>query len=260
DEALIAVEPGDRDEIVALRIERGGVIRRFALLDADILAGGIIGPAVIEADMEFGVAFLEAAHRRALVAAGVEKRADLALGVARDDHRRAADMGGDEIVRLGELGFEGQEIPCPLENIFDLELEQLRIGIDVAMNAKHAVLGPIIDIALGGPRPHHPLLPCRRVFRPVLRKAKGAADSSQSTAREGGRIDLHQSCNVRQPQTVFIQDRKAISRPAQAGIAVDSARSEGWKHSSIKVPAGKRWKIVRCRRSKTPAMPSSGSR
>jgi hypothetical protein len=63
--------------------------------------------------------------------------------------RRAPDIGRDVIVRLGKLRFDGEEIPRTLENVFHLELENIRIGIDVAMHPEHALIGPVVDIEPG---------------------------------------------------------------------------------------------------------------
>src|SRR6185437_9209872 len=149
DQPLIGRELRQRDEIMALGIESRRIIRRLALLDRDNLSGAVIGPAVIETDVEFRIPLLETADRRAFVTAGIEERADIAFCVARDDHRRAADPGRYVIMRLGELRFDGEEIPRALEDVFHLELENLRIGIDVAMYPEHALIGPVVDIEAG---------------------------------------------------------------------------------------------------------------
>jgi len=53
---------------------------------------------------------LEADHR-ALVGAAVDQRVDAVLGVADDDHRGVADLGGLERAGVRQLGLERQEVP-----------------------------------------------------------------------------------------------------------------------------------------------------
>ena len=142
-----------------LAFEGRQVSRILAILDIDVLAGGVIGPAVIGADMIFSVALLGAAQDRALMAANIDEGAEDALGVAHQQYWRAADMRSDVVVGLDDLRFKGEEIPAALKNEFLLELENLRIGIDVAMQAKDAVFRPIVDVERHIPRCHEPPLP-----------------------------------------------------------------------------------------------------
>jgi len=47
----------------------------------------------------------------------------------------------DVVVRLGELRLEGEECPGALEDVLLLQLEQLRVGEKIAMNAERASSG-----------------------------------------------------------------------------------------------------------------------
>jgi len=73
---------------------------------------------VVVADMVLAVSRLASGEHRALVPAHVQERAELPRRVARHHHRRAADVGCGEIVRLGELRLESEEPPGALEDVF----------------------------------------------------------------------------------------------------------------------------------------------
>ena len=70
---------------------------------------------VIGTDVVLAVARFRAAHHRPFVAADVDQGAE-AFGVPRHQDRRLADMRRNEIVRLGKLRLERQEIPGTFED------------------------------------------------------------------------------------------------------------------------------------------------
>ena len=80
------------------------------------------------------------------MATGVDERTDFPFGVARDQDRRAADERRDEIVRLRDLRFEAQKTPSALEDESLLECEQRRVGVHVAVHAKHALVDAIVHV------------------------------------------------------------------------------------------------------------------
>jgi transcription elongation GreA/GreB family factor len=145
DEALVAFEARQRQEIVALRIEARRIEGGAAVLDGVVPAGAIVGPAVIGAGEVARIALLGTDDHRAFVAADIEESVDAVVGVARDDDGRARDPGRREIVGLRHLRFDGEEGPAPLEDEFALELEERGIGEDVAMHAEDTVIRAIID-------------------------------------------------------------------------------------------------------------------
>src|SRR5712664_4243872 len=101
---------------------------------------------MIGADVIFGVALFRGAEHRPLVAADVDEGAETPFRIARREHGRPADVSGDEIVGLRDLGLERDEIPGALEDEFLLELEQLRVRVYVAMHAENAFRGTVVDV------------------------------------------------------------------------------------------------------------------
>ena len=71
----------------------------------NVALGTVVRPAVVGADMGLSVSAYEPANHGPAVAARVEQAMDLAVGIARDDHRLAPDAGGQEVVRLEDLSL-----------------------------------------------------------------------------------------------------------------------------------------------------------
>ena len=67
--------------------------------------------------------------------AAVEEHVDLAVQIARHHHRLARDPRAVEIRGCGYLAFVSDIDPDPAEDLLHLQLEDLRVCIDAAMNA-----------------------------------------------------------------------------------------------------------------------------
>jgi hypothetical protein len=87
------------------------------------------------------------------VAAGIEKAAQLTLGVTRHQHRLPADMAGDVVMRLGQLRFMAQKSPAALEDVALLQFKQGRIGIHIAMHPEDLLRRAIVHITTAIPLP-----------------------------------------------------------------------------------------------------------
>jgi len=126
-------------------MHRVGALR--TVLDQHAVAAAVESPAVIRADVELAVAGLALAHRRALVWAHVQEGADRALVVAVQQHRLAADPGGQVIERSGQLRFVRQEHPVALEHVAHFQLEQRRVAVHVAVDIEHAGRRVVAQVA-----------------------------------------------------------------------------------------------------------------
>ena len=71
----------------------------------------------------------------AAVGAAVEQHVDAAVAVPRHDHRLPPEFGGEIIARIGDLAGMADEQPGPPENPLHLQFEDIRIGIDAAVDA-----------------------------------------------------------------------------------------------------------------------------
>ena len=58
-----------------------------------------------------------------------------AVAMADHDHGLAADLRGDEVAGLRHLARVPDEQPSAAEDALHLQLEHLRIGVDVAVHA-----------------------------------------------------------------------------------------------------------------------------
>jgi hypothetical protein len=54
-------------------------------------------------------------------------------------------VGGEEVARVRNLAFVAQVQPAALEDVFHLELEQLRVEIHVATHGEHAVVDAVVQ-------------------------------------------------------------------------------------------------------------------
>src|SRR6266850_2803363 len=145
-EASVARNARERHQVVILGVERSGIEAGPAVLDIDVRARGVVGPPMIGADVIFGVALFRGAEHRPLVAADVDEGPETPFRIARHEHRRPADVCGDEIVGLRDLGLERDEIPGALEDELLLELEELRVRVHIAMHAENALRGTVVDV------------------------------------------------------------------------------------------------------------------
>ena len=103
--------------------------------------------------MIFRVARRGPAHSRPLVAAGIEKAAQLTFGVTRHQHQLAANVGGDVVMRRRQLRFMAQECPAALEDVALLQFKQGRIGIHIAMHPEDLLRRAIVHITTAIPLP-----------------------------------------------------------------------------------------------------------
>src|SRR6202035_395828 len=100
---------------------------------------------MVAADMQFAVAVLERAQQRAAMAAGVEQAANFVVLIPGQQYRMPADMGGDEVVWVRNLGFEADENPGRLEDVSDLRFIDFRIDKGATVDLEDMLGGPIID-------------------------------------------------------------------------------------------------------------------
>src|SRR5690606_4184156 len=88
------------------------------------------------------------------VRTAVDETVNLALFIARHDHRRIADERALVVALVGNFQFHGDEVPVRAEeNLFLLFLEQFGVGEDSVRNTRGIRLGPVhIDIGSEGLR------------------------------------------------------------------------------------------------------------
>ena len=138
DEAAIAFDPHLGQVVRPFMIETVGIGAGAGILGAQQLAVGLEAPAMEGADEERLVATLAAAQLGAAMGAGIDHAIEAAILGPRQDHRRMADPGGEIVVLLLDLALMGQIDPVALEDIFHLQIEQFRVGEDVAAAAENA--------------------------------------------------------------------------------------------------------------------------
>ncbi len=134
-------------------VEAVGIAGAFRVLDLEQLAAVVEGPAVERAGVGGLVAALVAAQHGAAMGAGVDQRVELALAVARDHDRLAADVGGVVVVVVGDLAFVRQVDPVALEDVLHLEFKQGLVGKGAAVQpvvAGFAVFHQVVVQALQG--------------------------------------------------------------------------------------------------------------
>ena len=83
----------------------------------------------------------------------------LALAIAADDHRAAADAHGDEVVRQGDLRFVADKHPAALEKARHFQFKNGRIAKHIAVHPEHAFIRAVVDqiqfMAHANPRVNH---------------------------------------------------------------------------------------------------------
>ncbi|MNY34341.1 hypothetical protein D3C86_1686750 [compost metagenome] len=94
-----------------------------------------IAPAVIRADETVGLALLVFTHRCATMAAAVEQHMHVFLAVAHHDHRLFADVGALVAAGLGDLAGMGDPDPGAVENLVQLLIEDLAVGVQRRVDA-----------------------------------------------------------------------------------------------------------------------------
>ncbi|MNM31919.1 hypothetical protein D3C81_425050 [compost metagenome] len=107
----------------------------FRVRDAAQRAVQGIAPAVVRADEAVGLALLVLADRGATVAAAVEQHVDAFLAITHHDHRLLADVGGLVAAGFGDFALVGDPDPGAVEDLFQLGVEQRRVGVQRGMDA-----------------------------------------------------------------------------------------------------------------------------
>ncbi len=69
------------------------------------------------------------------MSAAIVERADHTIGVTGDDERAQAELGGDEIVDIGNVTFMGEIDPGTAEYVRHLGVKDSRVGINEPVNA-----------------------------------------------------------------------------------------------------------------------------
>ena len=133
DEAAIAVDARHLRDVEFCVLEIAGIAVRPR--HRAQLAGVEEAPAVIRADELEGVAALEPAERGAAMGAAVEQRADFSVGIAQQDDRPQAELGGDVIVVVRDLAVVAEIDPDRAPDVGQLRLEDRRVGVDQAVDA-----------------------------------------------------------------------------------------------------------------------------
>ncbi len=123
------------------------VARAARVLDLEQLAVVVERPAVEGAGEGGPVVLLAPAEHRALVAAGVDQRVQLAVLVAGDHDRLPAHVDRQVVVVVRQLALVGQVDPVALEDVLHLQLEDVGVGERVAPAPVDPPLG--IDLQRG---------------------------------------------------------------------------------------------------------------
>jgi hypothetical protein len=105
----------------------------YAALESDRLqiAAQVVAPSVVDAlkILRPAPGIVQADQRAAMRAAIFECR-DRAVGVAHRHNRHLPDLRGAPVARLGDLGFQAQEVPHrPFEDALLLGLQQRRVAV-----------------------------------------------------------------------------------------------------------------------------------
>ena len=204
DEALVRVELRDLAEPVLGAVELVVVQLRHPG-DADEAAVEAIGPPVVGAHEDLGVALLGAADRVATMSAGVEEALDAAVLLAHDEHVVAPDRRSKKSPAFGIWRLVAQELPRPAEDQLHLLLEDVRVAED-----------PSIDLA-------------RARSRRACRRRRGSMTSCTSSSRSkvrrgpgrmenGGSVDGTASLplsDIRVVDLTIAQGRAPVRAPAR---------------------------------------------
>lgn len=112
----------------------------------DQLAVNAVRPAVIRAGEGAGVTAVGVTHAHRAVATLVEKRFDAAVLLAHHHHGVFAHIGVKEIARFGDLAFVGQKQPAASEDAFQLQLVNVRVGINSWGYATVLGINQLVDV------------------------------------------------------------------------------------------------------------------
>ena len=110
-----------------------------------------VGPAVVAARQAPAASVL-LHHRVTPVPACVDEAAQRPVVATHDDHRDPAHVAGHGVAGLGEPGERREELPAPVEDRIELELEHggVEVGVD---GQTQEIVGPVLDVAPVEPEP-----------------------------------------------------------------------------------------------------------
>ncbi|MCY1226282.1 hypothetical protein D9M72_385090 [compost metagenome] len=149
EEAAIGLEAGHFGEVVGARFIEGLRVARVSrILHLQQLAGVLERPAVERAGESGAVVRLAAAQHGTPVRAGVDEAVEFLVLIAGDHHGGAADVGGEVVPHVGDLGFVGEIDPVAFEDVLHLQFEDLFIGENFALGTDDAVL-TVVDHGVG---------------------------------------------------------------------------------------------------------------
>ncbi len=143
DQAIIGLRAQGNERVIPL-VE--GFVIAFGARHGPQGAVHIVAPTVIRADEHARLACLHLADRSGTVAAAIEQDVNLPGLVACNENLLAADMGGLETVRLGQLTLVRDPHPGAAEDAIHLRFENRRIAIERGV---HPVFQNEVAIAIG---------------------------------------------------------------------------------------------------------------
>ena len=95
---------------------------------------------MIIADVVFGISHFCLAKCGTPMPAGIEEGVQLTILVARNDYRAPANLSAVKVKWILNLRFMAEINPGTLKNILEFDLEEIGVGIDVAVNAENTRL------------------------------------------------------------------------------------------------------------------------
>ena len=101
---------------------------------------------MVGTDMVFGAALVRDCQLRALMWAHVDEGAYFTIGRAGEQNRGARNPARDVVTRLLDLDVQSKKTPTALEDVLQLELEEIGVGVHIPMHPKDPFPRPIVDI------------------------------------------------------------------------------------------------------------------
>ncbi len=129
DETVITGDLRDLTEAVLGHVEIA-LVEAVESRNADQVAGEVVGPPVIRAHEDLGVALVGAAHRVSAVRAGVEQTLDRAVLLTDREDVVETNRRLEEVPGLGDLRLVAKELPGPAEDELHLGVEDLLVAED----------------------------------------------------------------------------------------------------------------------------------
>ncbi|MCY1403488.1 hypothetical protein D9M71_186720 [compost metagenome] len=154
-EAFVAFDPG-------LLQAAGCLVEAFRIfargLDLDQAAITFVAPGMERTGEGRLIAVADASQGRAPVLASIDQRVELIVAIAGDDHGLTTRTHRQKVIGVGDFTLVAGVDPVLLEDQFHLQVEQFRLGEDVAGDAVHAFVGTEVQAAADV------LSPLRNVF------------------------------------------------------------------------------------------------